>query len=145
MNGPDLKTLTSYFRLMNTNGAAQAYHAALDAGVLSALETGPQSSRQIAENCGLQEHPTSLLLEALRAMGIVELSDSSYQLAEVTRMLLYSDYRELGNHRCERNAPANGGRECKAIWQDSSVLNGRRPDRRHRRLSRSLGGQRSVV
>ena len=99
MNGPDLKTLTSYFRLMNTNGAAQAYHAALDAGVLSVLESGPQSSQQIAQTCGLQEHPTTLLLEALRAMDLVELSDSKYQLAEVTRMLLYSEYREFSENR----------------------------------------------
>ncbi|MBC8351251.1 MAG: class I SAM-dependent methyltransferase [Planctomycetes bacterium] len=97
MSGPDLKTLTSYFRLMNTNGAAQAYHAALHAGVLSAMDSGPQSSEQIARTCGLQEHPTALLLDALRAMGVVQRSDSKYQLAEVARMLLYSEYRELGN------------------------------------------------
>jgi ubiquinone/menaquinone biosynthesis C-methylase UbiE len=82
---------------MNTNGAAQAYHAALETGVLSALENGPRSSQQTAEACGLRERPTALLLEALRAMDVVELSDSKYRLTETTRMLLYSEYRELGN------------------------------------------------
>lgn len=97
MNGPDLNTLATYFRLMNINGAAQVYHAALQAGVLSALESESLSSQQVALACKLQERPVELLLEALRAMNVVETSGGDYKLTDVTRMLLYSEYRELGN------------------------------------------------
>ncbi|MCA9119980.1 MAG: class I SAM-dependent methyltransferase [Planctomycetaceae bacterium] len=97
MNGPDLKTLTAYFRLMNTNGTAQVYHAALGSGVLTALDRGAQSAHEIADVCQLQEAPTCLLLEALCAMEVVERIEVGYKLTDVARMLLYSEYRELGN------------------------------------------------
>lgn len=77
MNGPDIQTLTSYFRLMNTNGAAQVYHAALETGILAALDDGGKSTQQVAEACGHQEQPTALLLEALRAMRVVERDGST--------------------------------------------------------------------
>ena len=97
MNGPNLDTLTTYFRLMKTNGAAQVYYAALDAGVLAALQKGPQTSQQIADKCELRVRPTILLLEALRALNVVQACDTEYELTEVTQMLLLSEYRELGN------------------------------------------------
>ena len=97
MTGPDLATLATYFRLMNTNGAAQVYHTALEAGVLSGLDGGPLAVGELAEKCRFQARPLALLLEALAAMGLVRESAGEYSLTSVARMLLQSDYRELGN------------------------------------------------
>ena len=73
-----------------------------EAGVLSALESKPLSSPQVAAACELQQRPVELLLEALVAMNVIDKLDETYKLAEVTRMLLYSDFRQLGNQywRC---------------------------------------------
>lgn len=97
MSGPDLAMLETYFRMMNTNGAAQVYHAALAAGVLAALEDRSIGADELADACGLRTRPVELMLEALAAMKLVRKQGESYGLTAVTRMLLGSEYRELGN------------------------------------------------
>lgn len=89
--------LETYFRLMNANGAAQVYHAALEAGVLAALEKGAKTAADVAEACGFEQRPTGLLLEALHSLGLLVEHGDEYALAEVAMLLLHGDYRELGN------------------------------------------------
>ena len=97
MSSPDPTMLETYFRLMNTNGVAQVYRTALDVGVLSTLETSPLSAAEVAAACGARPYPIELLLDSLVAMGAVRKDGDRYGLADVTRLLLHSDYRELGD------------------------------------------------
>jgi ubiquinone/menaquinone biosynthesis C-methylase UbiE len=98
MSGPDRKALETYFRLMNSNGAAQVYHTALEFGIFKALEQGPQSAAGVAQACGANEGAIALMLAALEALGLVAPKESlGYNLTDAAWMLLYSDYRELGN------------------------------------------------
>ena len=98
MNGPDRTALETYFRLMNSNGAAQVYHAALELGIYGALERGPAPVTEIAQACGANERAITLLMAALEALGLAEPRDAlGYGLTDAARMLLSSEYRELGN------------------------------------------------
>ncbi|MEQ8788785.1 MAG: class I SAM-dependent methyltransferase [Pirellulaceae bacterium] len=102
MTGPDLQSLQTYFHLMNLNGSAQVYHTALELGVFDALLREAKSAAQVAQACETREEPTALLLDALSRLGLlsVERSDqqpSVFSLTEVARMILMSEYRELGD------------------------------------------------
>ncbi len=98
MNGSDKTALETYFRLMNSNGAVQVYHAALELGVYGALERGPRHATEIAQACGANERGITLLMAALEALGLAERREVlGYGLTESARMLLSSGYRELGN------------------------------------------------
>lgn len=97
MSGPEVTTLRAYFRLMNLNGAAQIYHTALQTDLFSSLENEPLSTAGIAQACKLQERPLVLLLDALCALELLEQDGELFKLTDVARMLIGSDYRELGN------------------------------------------------
>ena len=88
--------LRAYFDLMNMNGAARVYHAAQELGVHDALRHGAASARQVAEACGLQEAPTTLLLDGLCALGTVVSGNGGYGLAPVAEFLS-GNYSNLGN------------------------------------------------
>lgn len=89
--------LQTYFQLMNLNGAARVYQAAIKKGILDALLAAPADGGRISEACGTREGPTRLVLEVLRSMGLVEMLDGRYALLPVTRALLSGEYRTLGD------------------------------------------------
>ncbi|MDJ0905594.1 MAG: methyltransferase [Woeseiaceae bacterium] len=95
-NDTQLGALHAYFQLMNMNGAARIYRAAQELGVHDALRVGAASSAEVAEACGLQEHPVALLLDGLCALGTVTSAAGRYSLAPVADFLS-GNYRNLGD------------------------------------------------
>jgi ubiquinone/menaquinone biosynthesis C-methylase UbiE len=96
MTTADNRALDSYARLMSANGAAQIYRAALQAGVLQALANGPASAAAVAAACGTAIPPTTLLLDGLVALDLVEPAGDAYGLAPVARFLA-GPYQDLGD------------------------------------------------
>jgi 2-polyprenyl-3-methyl-5-hydroxy-6-metoxy-1,4-benzoquinol methylase len=96
MNDLD-ELLPAYFQLMNANGAAHVYREAVRTGILAALDTGENTARQVAENCGTAARPTELVLEALAALALVERNGSGYRLTPLAMLLLSGSYRNLGD------------------------------------------------
>jgi len=92
----DNTALDSYAQLMSANGAAQIYRAAQQTGILQALAAGPATADAIARACGTALRPTALLLDGLRALGLVEPAGEAYALAPVARFLA-GPYRDLGD------------------------------------------------
>jgi SAM-dependent methyltransferase len=88
--------LQTYFQLMNMNGGVRVYNTARDLGVLEALAGGAASPEAVAEACGLEEAPVTLLLDGLCALGVVVEADGGYAPAPVAR-LLAGNYRNLGD------------------------------------------------
>lgn len=96
MTAIDIRALETYAQLMSANGAVQIYRAAQEAGVLRALAGGPAPAAAVALACGTAIRPTTLLLEGLAALGLVESAGETYALAPAARFLTGS-YRDLGD------------------------------------------------
>ena len=96
MTSTDTRALETYAQLMSANGAAQIYRAAQQSGVLHTLAGGPASAAAVAQACGTAIHPTTLLLDGLAALGLVECTGAAYGLAPVARILA-GPYRDLGD------------------------------------------------
>lgn len=92
----DTRALETYAQLMSANGAAQIYHAAVQAGVLQALANGPASAAEVASACHTAIRPTALLLDGLVALGLIEPVGEAYGLAPVAGILA-GPYRDLGD------------------------------------------------
>jgi SAM-dependent methyltransferase len=92
----DTRALETYTQLMSANGAVQIYRAAREAGVLQALAGAPASAVAIAQACGTALRPTALLLDGLRALGLLERAGEAYALAPAARFLA-GPYRDLGD------------------------------------------------
>ncbi|MEM7455471.1 MAG: class I SAM-dependent methyltransferase [Planctomycetota bacterium] len=92
---PDL--LETYFRLMNSNGLARAYHSAVESGILGAIARGPQSISQVCETCETTSRGTGLLLDAMVACGLAEQEGDTYRATVIAQMMLFGEYRNLGN------------------------------------------------
>jgi SAM-dependent methyltransferase len=95
MNPADM--LPAYFQLMNANGAAHVYREAMRCGLLDALGAGPKTADELAETCGIAHRPAVLMLQALAALGLTELSDSRFQPTPLAQLLLAGSYRNLGD------------------------------------------------
>ena len=82
-----LKALETYFQLMSMKGIVEVFHAARRAGVLDALAGGRHTAAALAAKCGLCEKPASLLLRALNAAGIVQMTGEEYAAMPVLHFL----------------------------------------------------------
>jgi len=92
----DNRALETYAQLMSANGAVQIYRAAQEAGVLQAVASGAASAAAVAAACGTVIGPTTLLLDGLVALGLLEHSSDGYGVAPAARFLSGS-YRDLGD------------------------------------------------
>lgn len=97
MTNDGIKTLEAYFGLMNTNGAAHIFRAALELGILDALKEHPLDAAAIAKTCGTIERATSLMLDVLVVLGLVQPHDGCYALTPLAGFLLAGSYRHLGD------------------------------------------------
>jgi 2-polyprenyl-3-methyl-5-hydroxy-6-metoxy-1,4-benzoquinol methylase len=91
-----LKALETYFQLMSMKGVVEVFHAARQAGVLEALAGGRHTAAALAVKCGLCEKPTALLLRALYAAGIVQMTGEEYLPMPVLHFLS-GTYQDLSN------------------------------------------------
>jgi 2-polyprenyl-3-methyl-5-hydroxy-6-metoxy-1,4-benzoquinol methylase len=92
-----VQTLAAYFQLMNSNGASHVYRESLNAGILDALATGPKTADEVAQARQLDPLATSLTLQALGALGLVNEDGDRCELTALAASLLAGSYRELGD------------------------------------------------
>ena len=96
MSEAQLQALEAYTRIMDVNGAAQVFRAAVELGMFDTLETGQKTAAQLATACQVEQEPAELLLDALCAVGVVERYGDHFALAQVMH-LMPCDLRDLGD------------------------------------------------
>lgn len=96
MTDTDRCALETYAQLMSANGAVQIYRAAQGAGIPQALAAGPATAAAVAQACGTAIRPTTLLLDGLVALGLLERAGGTYALAAAAHFLA-GPYRDLGD------------------------------------------------
>ena len=83
MQESHLKTIEVYQSFKNLNAQSHAIRAAVNLGVIRNLRHGQRSLPDLANQCQLQEKPLFLLLEILKATGLIEQYEEDYALAQV--------------------------------------------------------------
>ena len=71
-NSEKLQALETYFDLMTMNGAVQVFHIANQFKIFHAMAEQHLTPTTIAEYCGVQETPVTLLLEVLQSLHLLE-------------------------------------------------------------------------
>jgi len=97
MSTSQIKALEDYFRLIDRNAIAHAIRAAVDLGVLKALESGQKTLEQLAATLSLDQHSLRLLMNVLCRTELVEKYGDDYALSTVAR-LIPSQFQHLGDH-----------------------------------------------
>ncbi len=97
MSNAQIQSLEAYVQLMNNNASTHVVRAGVNLGILAALRTGQKSAEEIANTCGLEPEPTTLLLQALCHTGLVERYDDLYALAQVAH-LVAEEFQDFGDH-----------------------------------------------
>ena len=83
MQESHLRTIEVYQSFKNLNAQSHAIRAAVNLGVIRNLRHGQRSLPDLAKQCQLQEKPLILLLEILKATGLIEQYEEDYALAQV--------------------------------------------------------------
>ena len=97
MSTSQIKALEDYFRLIDRNATAHAIRAAVDLGVLAALEDGQKTLEQLASSLSLNENSLRLLLNVLCRTELIEKYGDDYALSTVAR-LIPGKFHHLGDH-----------------------------------------------
>ncbi len=136
MSAQDI-TLQQYHQWMKINATSHLIRTARQINVFAELRKGQRTLEQLCEAQDLKSDPTSLLLDALIAIGIVEKYGEDYALARAAHLLCQYD-DDLGDARWQRLADAAQGNTSGWTTTISSIsimprqLNGftpRRPSR----------------
>lgn len=83
MQESHLRTIDAYQNLKNINAQSHAIRTAVNLGIIAELRKGQASLEQIAGNCNLKPEGLRLVLEVLKASGLIEQYDEDYALAQV--------------------------------------------------------------
>lgn len=78
--------IKSYLRLVSLCGASEALRAALETGVIDALQGPPQTLPELAEACRMQEQRLQMVLDVLIHLGAVERYGDDYALSTAMRL-----------------------------------------------------------
>lgn len=92
-----IRMLAGYFELMNSNGASHVYRESVKAGILDALIPGAKTAGEVAETCQTDQSATTLVLDAVCALGLVQSDGDHYALSVLGIGILSGSYRELGD------------------------------------------------
>lgn len=92
----DNQSLANYFRLMNANGLAQVYPAALEAGILDAIAEEPLALDELCQRRTLHPRGTRVVLDVLAASGLATQEGEQFAATPLLATLLAGTYRELG-------------------------------------------------
>lgn len=91
------RMLAAYFHLMNCNGTSHVYRESVKAGILDALTSGSKTASEVSEICGTNERATTLLLDTLCTLELVQNDGDRYAPTRLAMGLLGGSYRELGD------------------------------------------------
>lgn len=102
------RTLDQYHEYMQINSVSHILRAARQVGLIGELQQGQRTKQQLTDKLTLETNPTSLLLDTLVAIGIVEKYDEDYALSRAAQLLCQYD-DDLGDARWQRLANAVKG------------------------------------
>lgn len=83
MQESHLRTIDAYQNLKNINAQSHAIRTAVKLGIIGELRQGQKSLEQLAEHCKLKPEGLRLVLEVLKATGLIEQYGEDYALAQV--------------------------------------------------------------
>ncbi|TWT83429.1 tRNA (cmo5U34)-methyltransferase [Planctomycetes bacterium CA13] len=92
------QTLDHYHELMKVNAVSQLLRSSRQTGILNELRNGQRTIDQLCELLGVLPEPTSLLVDALVAVGIVEKYGDDLALSSAAQLLCNYD-ADLGDSR----------------------------------------------
>lgn len=95
-NEQKLGALLTYFDLMSMNGGSRIYRCGRELGIFDAVGSGPVSSQDVADICGLQEGPVRLLLDGLCSIGTLTRDGDLYSPTLATQFLS-GNYQNLSD------------------------------------------------
>lgn len=90
------QTLQRYQQLIQLNAASHLIRTARQIGLFDALHEGQRTAEQLIATLDLRPQITYLLLDSLRAIGVIEQYGEDFALAHVTRLLCEHD-ADLGD------------------------------------------------
>lgn len=90
------QTLQQYHQLIQLNAASHLIRTARQVGLFGALQEGQRTAEQLIETLKLRPQIAYLLLDSLRAIGVIEQYGEDIALAHVTRLLCEHD-ADLGD------------------------------------------------
>ena len=102
------RTLDQYHEYMQINSVSHLLRAAREVGIVDELLSGQRTLEQLTENRSLEKRPTSLLLDSLVAIGIVEKYGDDFALSRAAQLLCQYD-NDLGDARWSNLADAVKG------------------------------------
>ena len=102
------RTLDQYHEYMQINSVSHLLRAARDVGIVAELLEGQRTLEQLTENRSLQIRLTTLLLDSLVAIGIVEKYGDDFALSRAAQLLCQYD-NDLGDARWSNLADAVKG------------------------------------
>lgn len=108
MSAQDI-TLQQYHQWMKINATSHLIRTARQINIFAELRKGQRTLEQLCEAQDLKSDPTSLLLDALIAIGIVEKYGQDYALARTAHLLCQYD-DDLGDIQWQRLANAVQGK-----------------------------------
>ncbi|TWU34208.1 class I SAM-dependent methyltransferase [Novipirellula artificiosorum] len=103
------QTLDQYHELMQINVVSHLLRSARETGLLDELKNGQRTLEQLCESLSLLVQPTSLLLDALIAIGIVQKYGNDHALSPAAQLLCSYDV-DLGDARWGQLADQVRGR-----------------------------------
>lgn len=92
------RTLDQYQELMQLNSASHLLRAGRESGVFGALAEGQKTAAQLSETLGVDAGRLPLLLDALVAIGVIQVYEDDFALAPAVRLLCQYD-ADLGDAR----------------------------------------------
>lgn len=95
------KTLDQYHHWMQINAASHLIRAARTSGLIGQLREGQRTHDQLCQTLSLAAETSSLLLDALVAIGIIEKYGDDYALSRAGHLLCQYD-EDLGDRRWDR-------------------------------------------
>lgn len=95
------RTLEQYHQLMQINAASHLARAARKIGLIGELRDGQRTLAQLCDTLALVPDSTTLLLDGLVAIGIVEKYEDDFALSRAAHLLCQYD-DDLGDARWER-------------------------------------------
>ena len=95
------RTFEQYHQLMQINAASHLIRAAREIRLLAELREGQRTREQLCDKLDLDAGSTSLLLDGLVAIGIIEKYEDDFALSRAAHLLCQYD-DDLGDARWDR-------------------------------------------
>ncbi len=111
------RTLAQYQSLMQVNASSHLIRVARETGLIDQLRDGQRTADQLAESLEWSRHSSSLLIDALMTIGLIEKYGEDYALSRAGHLLCQYD-EDLGDATWNRLAKVIRGDEPRSSHDD---------------------------